>query len=154
MEVPRLRVKLELHLPATVTATAMGNPRCICNLHHSSEQHQIPNPLSKARDWTCILMDTSWICFQCTTMGTPYSILNSLMVTELSSSLGIRHRDVFLHPTYAMKTSSVTPQCPRAHPAQWRHLNFLDTVKSMLLKLRCFQSHIWHLPKDSAAGLT
>ena len=32
---------------------------------------QIPNPLSKARDGTCILMDTSQICFCCTTTGTP-----------------------------------------------------------------------------------
>ena len=30
-----------------------------CNLHHCSQQHQIPNPLSKARDWTHILVDTS-----------------------------------------------------------------------------------------------
>ena len=33
----------------------------ICNLHHSSQQHQILNPLSKATDQTCILMDTSQV---------------------------------------------------------------------------------------------
>ena len=30
----------------------------ICNLHHSSRQHRILNPLSKARDWTLVLMDS------------------------------------------------------------------------------------------------
>ena len=29
---------------------------------YSSQRCQILNPLSKARDWTCILMDTSWVC--------------------------------------------------------------------------------------------
>ena len=33
-----------------------------CDLHHSSQQRRI-NPLSKARDRTCILMDTSQIRF-------------------------------------------------------------------------------------------
>ena len=36
----------------------------ICNLHHSSLQHQVLNPLSEARDRTCILMDTSRIRFR------------------------------------------------------------------------------------------
>ena len=44
---------------------------CVCDLHHCSQQHQIPYPLSKARDWTCVLMDASQICFLCATMGTP-----------------------------------------------------------------------------------
>ena len=32
-------------------------------LHHSSKQRQILNPLSEARDWTCILTDTSQVLF-------------------------------------------------------------------------------------------
>ena len=40
------------------------------DLHHSSPQHQIFNPLSNARDWTCVLMDTSQICFCRASMGT------------------------------------------------------------------------------------
>ena len=31
----------------------------VCNLYHSSWQHQILNPLSEARDVTCVLTDTS-----------------------------------------------------------------------------------------------
>ena len=71
MEVPRLGVKSELQLPAYITATATWDPSLICDLHHCSQQHRIPNPLSEARDWIHILMDTSWICFLCATMGTP-----------------------------------------------------------------------------------
>ena len=43
-------------------ATATLDPSHICDLHHSSEQHQILNPLSKVRDQTHILMDTSQVC--------------------------------------------------------------------------------------------
>ena len=59
MEVPRLGVESELQLPAYTTATAMQDLSRIFNLHHSSRQHQILNPLRKARDWTHILVDTS-----------------------------------------------------------------------------------------------
>ena len=41
----------------------VGDPSHVCNLHHSSQQHQILNTLSKARDQTCVLMDASHICF-------------------------------------------------------------------------------------------
>ena len=40
-------------------------------LHHSSWQHQIPNPLSEARDGTHMLMDTSWVCYHWVMMGAP-----------------------------------------------------------------------------------
>ena len=59
MEVPRLRVESELQLLAYATATS--DPSRICSLHHSSWQIQILNPLMEARDWACILMDTSQI---------------------------------------------------------------------------------------------
>ena len=60
-EVPRLGVKLELPLPTYTTATAMPDPdpSHICDLHYSLWQHRVFNPLSKARDHTHILMDTS-----------------------------------------------------------------------------------------------
>ena len=50
MEVPRLGVKSELQLQACTTATARWDLSHICNLHHSYQQHQIPDPLSKAKD--------------------------------------------------------------------------------------------------------
>ena len=63
MEVPTLGVELEIQLPAYTTATATPDLSRVCNLHHRSWQCWILNPLSEARDWTCILMDTSQIHF-------------------------------------------------------------------------------------------
>ena len=77
MEVPRLEVELELQLPAYATTTATGDPSSICNLHHSSQQHQIPDPLSEARDQNHLFMDTSQIHLHCTTTGTS-RFLNNL----------------------------------------------------------------------------
>ena len=50
MEVPKLGIELELQVPAIATAIAMPDLSCVCDLHHSSRQHQILNPLSEARD--------------------------------------------------------------------------------------------------------
>ena len=44
---------------AAATATATLGPNCTCNLHHSSQQHQILNPPSKSRGQTHIVMDSS-----------------------------------------------------------------------------------------------
>ena len=40
-------------------------------LHHRSQQHQILNPLSEARDGTCTLTVAGQVRFCCTTTGTP-----------------------------------------------------------------------------------
>ena len=69
MEVPRLRAELELQLLAYTTATGTGTgtatatqgPSRVCDPHHSSWQCQILDPLSEARDQTCVLMDASWV---------------------------------------------------------------------------------------------
>ena len=58
MEVPRLGVESELQLPAYITAKAILDPSCICNIHHSLQQCRILNPLSQAKDQTCTLTDT------------------------------------------------------------------------------------------------
>ena len=52
-------------------ATATQHLSWVCDLHHCSWQHQILNPLIKARDQTHHLMVTSPIRFRCTTMRTP-----------------------------------------------------------------------------------
>ena len=61
MEIPRQRVQSELTPPAYTTATASQDASSVCDLHHSSVQRWILNPLSKARDQAHILMDPSRI---------------------------------------------------------------------------------------------
>ena len=57
----KLRVESELQLPTYATATAMWDLSQVCYLHHNLRQHRVLDPLSKARDRTRILMDTSWV---------------------------------------------------------------------------------------------
>ena len=70
MEVPRLGVESELQLLAYTTATAIPDPSGVCDLHYSSWQRRILNPLSKDRDRTCNLMVPSQIRFCWATTGT------------------------------------------------------------------------------------
>ena len=58
MVVPRLGLELELQLVAYATATVTPNPSLTCNLHQRWQQCQTLNPLSEARDRTCLLVDT------------------------------------------------------------------------------------------------
>ena len=80
----------------------------VAGLHHShsnegSEQHlqltpQLtatpdPGPLSKARDWTCILMNTSQIHFHCTTIGTPLILFLLLLLFAFFRATPAAHGD-------------------------------------------------------------
>ena len=58
MKIPRLGVDWELPY---IPATTIPDPSHVCDLHHSSWQRWLLNPLSEARDRTCILMDTSQV---------------------------------------------------------------------------------------------
>ena len=71
MGVPRLGVKLELQPPGYTTSIATQDLSYISDLHHSSQQCLILNPLNEARDWYCILRDASQIRFCWATMGNP-----------------------------------------------------------------------------------
>ena len=62
MKVPRLGVQSEPQPLVYITATAMLDPSHVCDLHHSSQQRRILNPLSKARDRTHNLIVPSRIC--------------------------------------------------------------------------------------------
>ena len=101
MEVPRLGVESELQLPAYTTATAMQDLSHFCDLHDSSQQCQILNSLSEARDRTCNLMVTSWIRFHCATMGTPHlyplvlSFYNKPVIEGVDLSLVVSGSDSY-----------------------------------------------------------
>ena len=69
MEVPRPGAESELL--AYITATAMPDPSCICDLLHSSWQCWILNPLSEASYGTGNLMVPSRIHFCCAMTGIP-----------------------------------------------------------------------------------
>ena len=55
-----LGVKWELQMVAYTTASAIQDLSRVCDLHHSSQQHWILNPLMEARDQPLILMDNCW----------------------------------------------------------------------------------------------
>ena len=65
MELPRLGVKSKLQVLAYTTA------------HDNARSF---NPLSKARDQTHILMDTSWVCYHWATWELIYTYLNHYVV--------------------------------------------------------------------------
>ena len=84
MEVPRLGVKPELQPLAYTTARATLDLSHVCDLHHSSQQCQVCNPLSKARDWTHNLMVPSRIRFRSTTREL-HHVCNILKMTWQNS---------------------------------------------------------------------
>ena len=61
MDVSRLGVESELQLPAIATATVTPVLSHVWDLYHSSQQCQILNPLSEARDGTRIFIESSQI---------------------------------------------------------------------------------------------
>jgi len=103
MEVPRLRVESELQLPAYTTATATQDSSHICSLHHSSQQRQILNPLSKARveplsSWTLVgfnTTETQWelprfcfvLFFNCVFKYYFYILIRKLAISKGEKSL-------------------------------------------------------------------
>ena len=72
-----LGVESELQLLASATATAPRNLGRVCNLLHSSRQHQTLNTLSVARDRTHILIDSSQVLNPPSHNGTPDFVVYS-----------------------------------------------------------------------------
>ena len=61
MQVPRLGLKSELQLLAYATATVTLDLRGVWDLNPSSQQWQLLNPMSEARDQTHNLVDLRFI---------------------------------------------------------------------------------------------
>ena len=69
MEFPKRGVNRNYSCWAYTTASATQDLSCVCDLHHRSQQHWIPNPLSEARDRTRILVDASQVRYHWVTTG-------------------------------------------------------------------------------------
>ena len=101
MEVPRLGIESELWPPACVTATAMPDPSCVCNLHHSPRQCQIlKHPVSESRDQTRNLMVPSRIRTCCATMGAPYPLFKNFYFYFILLKHKLIYSVVLITPTF------------------------------------------------------
>ena len=69
-------------MPTYTTATTIPDPSCVCNQNHSSQQCQILNPMSEARDRT----ESSWILLRLLTT-VPQQRLPSSLLIELKMHL-------------------------------------------------------------------
>ena len=106
------RGKLELSLPAYTTATAARDPSRTCDLHHSSRQCWVLNPLSEARDRTCNLMVSSWIHFHCVTTGTPHPEFFKCISVPVSQAFLMLCLQVTNTPETLRKPSQPPPRPP------------------------------------------
>ena len=78
-------------------------------LHHSSWQCQIFNPLSEARDQTCILMGTSRVCNPpSATMGTPRLLFSLMEVYFLSLGITLKITYLFIEQSEVSRNVSHT----------------------------------------------
>ena len=84
MGVPRLGVESDLQLLAHTTVIAMQDPSRVCDLHHSTQQRWILNPLSKARDRTRVLVDAGQVCKLLSHSGNSTSALLLAWFSDLS----------------------------------------------------------------------
>ena len=141
VEVLRLGVQSKLQLPAYARATAMPDPSLNCDLHHSSWQRWILNPLREARNWTQSLMVPSQIRFHCATMGIPkfsFVVLRVLTRKEWPTTLNVTKR------FSKMKSE----KCPFDLDESWERADFLRYVVAFW-GLRDARSNIKNISKGS-----
>ena len=87
----RGQIGAELQLLSCATAIATQDPSCVCDINHCSWQHRILNLLSKAKDWTCILMDTIRVHYHWATIGPPKQNLYILnKVTSIKNTIHVK----------------------------------------------------------------
>ena len=144
-------------MPAYTTATATPDPSCVCHLHHSSWQCWILDPLSEARDPTCVLMVASKIRFCWATRERPHSISNgpSLAWWWLSSCL--EHLWILTEEHLILVAAFIKYIC-MGRLFQLLRLSFLShRMRVMLVRLfvYCFlQPHLKHMEVARARGRT
>ena len=107
-------VELELQLPAYPPATATRDPRCIGTLHCRRPLQLVaalgPQPMSEARDRTCILMDASWFRDPLSQRG------NSLPSQEFSFSVSFPHAHLLVSSQLKLYPGFPSPLSPQESP--------------------------------------
>ena len=79
----------------------MPDPSLVCNLHCSSQQRRILNPLNEARDQTRVLMDTSWVHYCWATMGTPVAVFfDFCSIKYMTVAEGASSEQVYSFPSF------------------------------------------------------
>ena len=126
------RGQTEPQPPAYTTATAKLDPSHICDLCHRLWQFWILNPLSKARDRTCIFVDTSWFLNLVSHKGNSnisfifdhfltFLFLGSSFICTLILFSSVFFLALLLYTVYTFKpmTSADPPSYFHPKPALW-----------------------------------
>ena len=109
--------------------TAKSDLSQVCKQHYSSWQCQILNPLSKAKDWTCVLMDPSQIHFHSTMTGTPCYVTFRLI--KMVTAMGTLHWK-FTYAPYTILNICIISFKTHKNPMRWKLL--LSQLQMMKLK--------------------
>ena len=104
------RGQIREQLLAYATATAIPDLCSIFKLHQSSQQCQILNPLSKARDQTLVCLDTSGVRYCCSTMGTPHAFILDSHQHELTEGSHTR-KTVLSRQQWSNPAKKLDSQC-------------------------------------------
>ena len=128
-------VELELQLLAYATATAMPEQSLVCNLHLSSWQCWILNPLSGARDQTLIFMDTSCVCYCWAMTGTPLFFLRATPADYGRSQASGWIRAAAAGLQYSHRTPDPSPVCNLCCSSQQRWI--LNPLNGEEIKPTC-----------------
>ena len=143
MEVSRLGVESEPQLLAYTTAIATPGLSCIFDLQYSSQQRQILNPLSEARDRTQILMDASWVHKSLSHNGNAYLGIGRSFTNPSSTSAEsepyLSDESLFC----VVKVPSGKTPGSSFKPFSVAGALVLGLCKDCHLPIRCFSQRLW-----------
>ena len=104
------------HTAATAAHLRHSHSHVGSEPYHSSQQHQVLNPLSKARDRIHILMDTSWVHYHLATTETPGITFLSTLVLHFLTCPSFSYPKVYFSLCAEKSDSAHSPSnlwCPK-----------------------------------------